>query len=309
MLFWLFFFSIVTGAYANGRRYDSIASIEDQSSSRGIVAVVGPTASGKSARAVELALERGGEIISVDSRQVYRTLDIGTEKISPDKMRGVPHHLIDIREPEESYSAGDFVQDASRLIADLHARGKLPILAGGTHFYFDALVNGLPEHAPANPALRAELEPLPAEELFARLQAADPRRAEHIDPRNKRRLVRALEIAAVHGSVKPRAKRASPYSIEWLVIDPPKEVLRERIDARLAAALERGLVEEVRRVRSRVGDSRLAEFGLEYRIVGEYLRGERDEASLMPAMSSKLWHYARHQKSWLRRLVSPDVLA
>src|SRR6185437_678490 len=109
-----------------------------------IIAIGGPTASGKSARAVEEALGRGGEVISVDSRQVYRTLDIGTEKTSPEEMQGVPHHLIDIRDPETPYSAGDFVDDATSLIETLIAEGKTPILAGGTHFYFDALLYGLP---------------------------------------------------------------------------------------------------------------------------------------------------------------------
>ncbi|HEY0010817.1 MAG TPA: tRNA (adenosine(37)-N6)-dimethylallyltransferase MiaA [Candidatus Paceibacterota bacterium] len=270
-----------------------------------LVAVVGPTASGKTAKAIELALARGGEIISVDSRQVYRTLDIGTEKIRPEEMQGIPHHLIDIREPEERYSAGDFVDDATRLIAELVARGKTPILAGGTHFYFDALLNGLPGTAPPDLNIRSALEARTEEDLFAELQSKDARRAAHIDPKNKRRLVRALELVSYFGAVPERVQAESPYDVEWVVIDPPREVLRERIDQRLEGALGRGLIEEVRTVRSRVGDERLHEFGLEYRIIGEYLRGERAEESLMPALSSKLWHYARHQKKWLRKLV-PD---
>ncbi|MDB5190146.1 MAG: tRNA dimethylallyltransferase [Parcubacteria group bacterium] len=266
-----------------------------------IIAVIGPTASGKSARAVALAKELNGEVISVDSRQVYRTLDIGTEKTSFEEMAGIPHHLIDIREPEETYSAGDFVQDAEALITDMHARGITPILAGGTHFYFEALLYGLPPSL-ANPLLRTELEKLSADELFTELQTKDSRRAERIDPKNKRRLVRALEIIAEHGSVPERTTTESKYDVEWVIIDPSKEELRPRIDARLQQALDRGLVDEVRAVRARVGDARLNEFGLEYRIIGEYLREERSEASLLPALSTKLWHYARHQKAWLRKL-------
>jgi len=269
-----------------------------------IVAVIGPTASGKSRRAVEIALERNGEVISVDSRQVYRTLDIGTEKTTAEEMRGVPHHLIDIREPEESYSAGEFVEDARRLITDITARGKLPILAGGTHFYFDALLTGLPGSAPSNPDLRKQLEARTKEELFSELQAKDPRRAEHIDPNNKRRLVRALELVSHFGAVPERNSSDVQYDVEWYVIDPSKEELRERIDARLRDALNRGLIEEVRSVRDRVGDARLNEFGLEYRIIGEYLRGERGEVSLLPSLSAKLWQYARNQKKWLRKLTS-----
>lgn len=275
-----------------------------------ILCIAGPTASGKSGRAVEEALKRNGEIISVDSRQIYRCLDIGTEKISREEMRGVPHHLLDIRDASENYSAGDFVADASRLIEEISARGKLPILAGGTHFYFDALLSGLP-FVPENNVLREELEHLPDEELFARIREQDPRRADELDPKNRRRLVRALEIIAAIGHVPLRAKDigcptwtsdVQACEVEWIVIDPPGEELRRRIDVRLTNALERGLVDEVRRVREQVGDTRLNELGLEYKIVGEFLRGERDEKSLLPALSAKLWQYARRQKAWLRKL-------
>ncbi len=282
-----------------------------------ILCVAGPTASGKSSRAVEEALVRGGEIISVDSRQVYRGLDIGTEKITHEEMRGVPHHLIDIRDPRDAYSAGDFVKDATRLIKDISARKKLPILAGGTHFYFDALLRGLPTDVDANPALRAELERLSSEELYARVEAADKRRAIELDPQNRRRLIRALEIIETRGVVPPRAQNddGEPrYTVEWIVIDPPCEELREKIDARLASAIARGLIDEVRRVREEVGDARLNELGLEYRVTGEFLRSNVDlavsppsqlggeTAKLLNALSAKLWQYARRQKAWLRKL-------
>lgn len=267
-----------------------------------ILLIAGPTASGKSSRAVEEAIARNGEIISVDSRQVYRTLDIGTEKISVEEMRGVPHHLINICDPKENYSAGDFVVDATRLIEDITLRGKLPILAGGTHFYFHALLYGLPAIVDIDPELREELEKLPTEELATRVKNLDPRRAGELDPRNRRRLIRALEIIATKGAVPVRTKPELVYDTEWIIIDPPREVLRERIDTRLKTALERGLLEEVRRVRGDVGNTRLNELGLEYRIVGEYLRGERSEDSMLPTLSAKLWQYARRQKAWLRKL-------
>lgn len=266
-----------------------------------ILCVAGPTASGKSSRAIEEARARGGEVISVDSRQVYRGLDIGTEKTPIEKRGGVPHHLIDVRDARESYSAGDFVADAARLIEEISARGKLPILAGGTHFYFDALLRGLPADAPVRRELREGLADMGAEELYARVSAADPRRGGELDPSNRRRLIRALEIIEARGSVPPRAPGAA-YESEWIVLDPPREELRKRIDARLADALARGLAEEVRRVREEIGDARLAELGLEYRIVGEYVRGERSEASLLPALSAKLRRYARRQRAWLRKL-------
>lgn len=281
-----------------------------------ILCIAGPTASGKSSRAVEEALLRGGEIISVDSRQVYRGLDIGTEKITTAEMRDIPHHLIDIRDPRENYSAGDFLIDATRLIEEISGRGKLPILVGGTHFYFDALLFGLPTGVDANLKLREKLEKLSTEDLYARVRSRDARRASELDPRNRRRLIRALEIIETLGIVPPRGTSSqgeslvelqqpllkSNFNTEWIVIDPPREELRTRIDARLARALEHGLIDEVRRVREEVGDTRLNELGLEYRIVGEFLRGERTEESLLPTLSAKLWQYARRQKAWLRKL-------
>ncbi len=267
-----------------------------------ILCIAGPTASGKSSRAVEEALARNGEIISVDSRQVYRGLDIGTEKIAADEMCGVPHHLIDIRDPHEPYSAGEFVSDATRLITEISKRGRLPILVGGTHFYFDALLSGLPLGVDANQELRQELEELPTQKLFERIKEKDARRAAELDPLNRRRLVRALEIILARGKVPERVVALS-YEAEWIVINPPREELRARIDARLAGALKRGLIDEVRRVRELLGDTRLNELGLEYKIVGEFIRGERGEASLLPMLSAKLWQYARRQKAWLRKLI------
>ena len=274
-----------------------------------ILCIAGPTASGKSSRAVTEAFHRGGEVISVDSRQIYRGLDIGTEKITREEMRGVPHHLIDIRDVRENYSAGDFVTDATRLIEDITLRGKLPILVGGTHFYFDALLRGLPAGVDANPTLRAELEGLSSEALYARIRAADARRAHELDPQNRRRLIRALEIVEARGTVPARAASVTaPYAPEWIVINPPREALRTKIDERLVHALARGLIDEVRRVREEVGDTRLNELGLEYRVVGEFLRGERTEDSLFPTLSSRLWQYARRQKAWLRKLHEEHTL-
>ncbi len=268
-----------------------------------LICVVGPTASGKSARAVALAKEQGGEVISVDSRQVYTMLDIGTEKTSKEEMGGIPHHLIDICDPKDSYSAADFVRDTTRLIVEIESRGKRPILAVGTHFYFEALLYGLPETKPVDQEQRRQLETLGTEELVARLQAADPRRAERIDIHNRRRLIRALEIVAEHGHVPERDTTNAAYEIEWVVVNPERDVLRERIAARLESAFARGLIDEVRTVRAYVGDARLNELGLEYRVIGEYLRGERSEESLLPTLNTKLWHYARHQKAWLRKLL------
>ncbi|MEK9161007.1 MAG: tRNA (adenosine(37)-N6)-dimethylallyltransferase MiaA [Patescibacteria group bacterium] len=271
------------------------------SSKTHIICVIGPTASGKTAKAVSLAKEHNGEVISVDSRQVYRMLDIGTEKASKEEMGGIPHYLIDVKDPREIYGAGDFVTDATALITDITGRGKTPILAGGTHFYFDALLNGLPHETPADPEFRKTLETLSNEALFARIQAQDPQRAEKIDPHNRRRLTRALEVIEKHGRVP---ERTSPdvYEVEWVALMPEREELRERLEKRLKDAFTKGLIEEVRQVRAYVGDERLNELGLEYKIIGEYLRGERGEESLIPTLTAKLWQYAKHQMKWMRKL-------
>jgi tRNA dimethylallyltransferase len=272
---------------------------------RKILCIAGPTASGKSTRAIEEALKRNGEIISVDSRQVYRGLDIGTEKITTEEMRGVPHYLIDIRDTSEAYSAGDFVKDATRLIEEISARGKLPILVGGTHFYFDALLNGLPDGVDENPELREELEKMTTEELAARVALYDSRRAKELDPKNRRRLIRAMEIIEEKGKVPVRASSPA-YDVEWIIINPPSKELRTRIDARLKEALGRGLIDEVKRVREEVGDERLNELGLEYKIVGEFFQNNKvsntECLTLFEKLSAKLWHYARRQKAWLRKL-------
>lgn len=274
---------------------------DDPSPRAHIHIVAGPTASGKTARAIELAKKLGGEVISVDSRQVYRMLDIGTEKVTQAEMQGVVHHLIDVRDPKEVYSAGDFVKDADSLIIDIHSRDAVPILAGGSHFYFDALLYGLPDGA-RNDALREELEKKSSEDLYRAVKQADPRRAARLDPKNKRRLIRALELIEEHGHVPEREQKEARYMVTWHILNPERDELRARIRKRLIETLQKGLIDEVRRVREYVGDARLNELGLEYKIIGEYLRGERDEESLLPTLNSRLWHYARHQKQWLRRL-------
>lgn len=265
--------------------------------------VCGPTAGGKTARAIALAKEHDGEVISVDSRQVYRMLDIGTEKSTLEERQGIPHHLIDIKDPKDAYSAGDFVQDASALIQDIHSRGLLPILAGGTHFYFDALLNGIPESTPIDESFRTSLLQYSNEELFEKVRELDPERATSLDPDNRRRLIRALEIIELHGAVPARTKN-SLYEVSIEYIDPGQEKLDVRLRARLKQAFAKGLIDEVRLVREYVGDTRLDELGLEYRIVGEFLRGERTEDTLEDALYAKLRQYARRQRAWLKKLTA-----
>ncbi len=268
-----------------------------------IIAVVGPTASGKSSLAVALAEQFDGEVISADSRQIYRRLDIGTEKISTSEMRSVPHHLIDIREPNGHYSAADFVADADRAIREIAARGKLPIVAGGTLFYVEALIGSVPlAQVVPDHALRTQLEKLPTEALFEQLAVLDSARAATIDRHNRRRLIRALEIVAAYGSV-PTAPPTPRYDACLIGIDVPKEVLLERLHARLIATLDRGLIAETKQLLdSGVSKEWLYEIGLEYRVILDYLDGKTGVSNLTAVLVQKLWQYAKRQRTWLKRM-------
>jgi tRNA dimethylallyltransferase len=268
-----------------------------------IIVVVGPTASGKSSLAVEIAKQFGGEVISADSRQVYRSLDIGTAKITKEEMRGVPHHLLDIADPTEIYTAADFVRDGRTAIADVATRSQLPVIAGGTLFYIDSLLGRIsyPE-VPPNDALRAELEELPTATLVERLEAADPARAKTIDTHNRRRLIRALEIVAALGSVPPPRETAPLYDTLTIGITTDPESLRARFRERGTTWLQgsfRAEVEEL--LQSGVSRERLHEIGFEYQLMLEYIDGTLDESAFVQRFVEKNWQYAKRQYTWLKR--------
>jgi len=269
-----------------------------------IIVVVGPTASGKTSLSITLAKKFSGEVISADSRQVYKNLDIGTEKITKEETQGVPHHLIDVCEINTVYTAVDFKQDGEAAIAEIINNKNLPILAGGTFFYIDTLLGKVttPE-APPNPKLRAELEKKDTAVLYESLLKLDPRRAEDIDPHNKRRIVRALEVVAALGTV-PELPEATelPYDVCMIGIEVDKKELRTRIRRRAEEALTRGLIEETQQLlESGVTKARLSEIGLEYRVVMEYLDNDIDEAGLIQKIEEKNWQYAKRQIMWLKR--------
>lgn len=269
-----------------------------------IVVIVGPTASGKTSCAIDLATHFNGEVISADSRQVYRGLDIGTEKATPKEMRDIPHYLIDIVDPHNTYTAADFKKDAERAIADIATRGKLPIIAGGTFFYVETLLGTqtLPD-VPPNETLRATLEKKTDVELLALIAKRDPIRAENIDPHNRRRLMRALEIIEAKGVVPAPAITDSPYDALIIGIDVPKEILRERIETRLDETLAKGLVEETNTLlKNGVPRKRLDEIGLEYRVVLEYLDGEISEETMREKLVAKVWQYAKRQLTYLKKM-------
>ena len=265
--------------------------------------VVGPTASGKTGLAVKHAKEFNGEVISADSRQVYQGLDIGTAKTTKAEMAGVTHHLIDVTDPENTYSAADFVRDSKEAIANINDRNKLPIVAGGTFFYVDALLGrtSLPE-VPPNPELRDYLETKDAKILYAELQKKDPRRAASVEPENKRRIIRALEIAHELEYVPSPEKKESPFEYLIIGIQIEKEELREKFEKRARDWLEQNFLEEVKNLLdSGLDRDRLMEIGFEYRLGLELLDEEISKEEFIQKFIEKNWQYARRQMSWLKR--------
>ena len=267
------------------------------------IAIVGPTASGKTALSIALAKVFDGEVISADSRQVYCGLDIGSAKVTPDEMGGIPHHLIDIVDPRTAYTGADFKRDGTVALCDITTRGKLPIVAGGTFFYLE-LLKGTMSSAPVPPnqALRAILEQKTTTELFASLAAKDLRRAEVIDRDNPRRLIRALEIIDAIGAVPEVTTAELPYNWLTIGIDVPTEVLNERIHTRIIDRMQIGMIEEVEALhKNGVSWERLDAIGLEYRYIALYLQNKLSREEMIEQLTNKSRQYARRQRVWLKR--------
>ncbi len=278
-----------------------------------LVCVVGPTASGKSDLAVNLAKRFGGEVVSCDSRQVYRGLNIGTGKVEGTWQtkngrtvflyRGVPHHVIDFVSPKRQYTAVLFQRDAERAIRNIVSRGKLPILCGGTGHWAEAVAFGqeLPDVAP-NPQLRKKLEQKTTAQLAALLKKKDAARAQAIDLKNRRRLVRALEIVAATGKPVAKLANTNPYRVLWLGVRLPLSELDARIGRRLAGRLQAGMVAEAKKLhRGGLSWKRMDELGLEYRFLARFLRGELTENEMQQQLTTAIQRYARRQLTWLRR--------
>jgi tRNA dimethylallyltransferase len=271
-----------------------------------LVVVLGPTASGKSALGIELARRFNGEIVSADSRQVYRGLDIGTAKVTPEERASVPHHLLDVADPCEIYTVSRFQQEAIAAINDILARGKQPFLVGGSPHYIQAVVDHLNiPRIPPQPELRAQLESRPLADLLKQLEELDPKSAASIDRSNPRRIMRALEVCLVSG--KPFSEQrgiASPlYRSLLLGISWPREVLYRRIDARVDARMRQGMVQEVAGLLARgVSHERLDSFGLEYRYISRLLRGDfTSEAEMAQRLKYAIHDFTRRQLTWFRR--------
>lgn len=276
--------------------------MNSQNSKSKIVVILGPTATGKSDFAVELAKKINGEIISADSRQVYTGLDIGSGKITKKEMRGIPHHLLDVTDPKKVFTVAEFKKLADKKIEEIISRGKIPIIVGGTGFYIDSVINDskLPEVKP-NKKLRTELSKLSTENLFKRLQKLDPRRAKEIDAKNPVRLIRAIEIAQTLGSV-PKIKINPKYETIIVGLDFPDDELKERIEKRLISRFNSGMLDEVKKLHSQgLTFTRMEQLGLEYRYMALHLQGKITEKEMVEKLNSEIWKYAKRQRTWFKR--------
>lgn len=267
------------------------------------IAIVGPTASGKTSLAIEVAKYFNGEIVSADSRQVYRGLDIGTGKVTVEEMDGITHHLLDVADPMTNYNAAEFELDATAAILDITSRNKLPIVAGGTFFYLDML-RGKHQVAavPPNEEFRQSLQHCTLEELNQRLEEQDPDRARVIDKHNRPRIVRALEIISELGHVPPTRPSESAY--EWLVIgiDESKLRLHKNIQERLMKRLDDGMVKEAQDLHTAgLSYERMHALGLEYRYMAMYLQQEIKYEEMVELIETKSRQYAKRQMTWLKR--------
>ncbi len=278
-----------------------------------LLLLAGATATGKSAVALRLAEELNGEIVSADSMQVYRGLDIGTAKPSREEQRRVPHHLIDVVDVRERFDAAQFVRFANRAVAEIRGGGRLPILCGGTGLYFKALLEGLGNAPPADQVLRAELESAPLPELLAELERRDPRTFDNIDRKNPRRVIRAVEVIRVTG--RPFSEQKAAWGGEGSSSSDTPGVqknffglvrkstdLHARINDRVDQMFSKGLVTETEQMlREGLAENPTAMQAIGYRQVVEYLRGERPLLDTIELVKLRTRQFAKRQMTWFRR--------
>ena len=278
-----------------------------------ILVVTGPTATGKTALSVELAKKLGGEIVSADSMQIYRGMDIGTAKVTKAEMQNIPHHMIDIADPSEDYSVSRYVEEADAAVRGILSRGRLPIVAGGTNLYIDSLIAGLDfaekaEDAALRESLNKQYDDIGGEAMLEHLRGFDPERAAKLHPADKRRIVRAVEIYILTGETitrhdeetKKRPKRYDAVKIALTFAD--RAVLYDRINARVDKMVADGLFDEVKGLLNRgLSPDCTAMQAIGYKEPAAYFRGEmsRDEAIELIKLSSR--RYAKRQLTWLRR--------
>jgi len=278
-----------------------------------ILVVLGPTASGKSDLAVELARQFNGEIISADSRQVYKGLDIGSGKITKKEMKGIQHHLLDVVHPQTVFTVAKFQRLAQLKIKEILARGKLPIICGGTGFYIQSIVDGIifPKIKP-NPELRKHVGVLPPRELLLILKGLDPERAKTIDPKNPHRLIRAIEIAQSSPLSNPITKDSVGSSAldgkipKWEVLQIgiriEREILKKRIEKRFLARVKQGIVAEAKKIHKKgLTYKRFSEIGLAHKYLASYLQNKIPKEEFILKSIQAEQKYAKRQMTWFKR--------
>jgi len=280
-----------------------------------VVAVLGPTATGKSALALAIAERSDGEIVNCDSTAVFRGFDIGTDKLMPAERRNIPHHLIDVADPTDEYTAAQYARDAARTIRDIAARGRLPILAGGTGFYYRALTKGLFPGPGRNAELRGRLDAIAERRgvafLHRMLKRVDPPSALRIQPRDQKRMVRALEVFFVTGRpltehFADTASAIPEFDVLPIALKLPAALTSERVTRRVDQQFARGLLDEIRGLLARGVPPDARPFGgLVYRQALEHLRGVRDERATRELICQENRRYARRQLIWFRK--EPDL--
>lgn len=275
-----------------------------------ILVVLGPTATGKSDVAVKLAKQFSGEIISADSRQVYKGMDLGSGKITKKEMLGIKHHLLDVIKPNARFSVAQYkklaekaIEKMVRLRSPQVKQQKLPIICGGTGFYIDSIAKNilLPEVKP-NKKLRKILGKKSAEELFKMLKKLSPSRAKNIDKHNKIRLIRAIEIAKILGNIPKIKELPSKYDFIFIGLDLPDKELKKRIEIRLLARIKKGMIKEVKKLHKQgVSWKKLESFGLEYRQVALFLQGKITKKQMIENIKNDTWHFVKRQRTWFKR--------
>lgn len=274
-----------------------------------ILVILGPTATGKSALAVRLAKKFNGEIISADSRQVYKGLNIGTGKITKKEMAGVPHHLLDVANPKTRFTVVKYQKFARRKIAEILRRHRLPIICGGTGFYIQALVDNiiLPD-VPPNEKLRAKLRGETTETLLSMLRKLDPARTKTVDQKNPRRIIRAIEIATALGNVPSlrsdlsSGSKVGPWDPLFIGLTLPSEELKNKIATRLFARIREGMLIEAKRLHAKgLSWKLMEELGLEYRYLSKHLKNQISKSKMVEKLQTEIWRYAKRQMTWFKR--------
>lgn len=273
-----------------------------------VIAVVGATASGKTAYAVELARRVNGEIISADSRLVYKGLDIGTAKPDMDERFGIPHYMIDIVEPEVDYSVGLYANEARNIIEDIISRGKTPVIAGGTGLYFRILLENydLPKINP-DYELRETLSKLTFEELYEMLVNLDAEAAKLVEQNDKRRAIRFIEVVKLAGLPVSEARglKEPEFDVEWIGLNYPREELYDRINRRVDLMIEQGLVDETKNLLAKHGRINNIINTIGYREITSYLDGELTLEEAKDKLKQNTRNYAKRQLTWFRK--NPDI--